>query len=125
VTDVIDPRANRLARVHALVDLDSFAEVGSRARHRVTAFGMDRKRPDGDGVVTGPARIHGRPVEVFAQDPTALGGSLGEVHAAKIAAGLDRAARVRCPVVGLLDSGGARRRRCVLAGVDGRRHHAA
>jgi acetyl-CoA carboxylase carboxyltransferase component len=108
VTDVIDPRANRLARVHALVDLDSFAEVGSRARHRVTAFGMDRKRPDGDGVVTGPARIHGRPVEVFAQDPTALGGSLGEVHAAKIAAGLDRAARVRCPVVGLLDSGGAR-----------------
>ncbi len=108
MTDVIDPRVDRLARIHALVDLDSFTEVGSRARHRVTAFGMDRKRPDGDGVVTGPARIHGRPVEVFAQDPTALGGSLGEVHAAKIAAGLDRAARVRCPVVGLLDSGGAR-----------------
>lgn len=108
MTEVIDPRADRLARISALVDLDSFAEFGSQARHRVTAFGMDRKRPDGDGVVTGPARIHGRPVEVFAQDPTALGGSLGEVHAAKIAAGLDRAAKMRCPVVGLLDSGGAR-----------------
>ena len=108
MTDVIDPRVDRLARIHALVDLDSFSEVASTARHRVTAFGMDRKRPHGDGVVTGQARIHGRPVEVFAQDPTALGGSLGEVHAAKIAAGLDRAARVRCPVVGLLDSGGAR-----------------
>jgi propionyl-CoA carboxylase beta chain len=105
---VIDPRVDRLARVQALVDLDSFTEVGSQARHRVTAFGMDRKRPDGDGVVTGPARIHGRPVEVFAQDPTALGGSLGEVHAAKVAAGLDRARRARCPVIGLLDSGGAR-----------------
>jgi propionyl-CoA carboxylase beta chain len=108
MTEVIDVRSDRLARVTALVDLDSFVEVGSRARHRVTAFGMQRKRPEGDGVVTGSARIHGRPVEVFAQDPTALGGSLGEVHAAKIAAGLDRAARVGCPVVGLLDSGGAR-----------------
>ncbi len=108
MTEAIDPRADRLARITALVDLDSFSEVGSRARHRVTAFGMERKRPEGDGVVTGPARVHGRPVEVFAQDPTALGGSLGEVHAAKIAAGLDRAARARCPVVGLLDSGGAR-----------------
>ena len=108
MTEVIDPRTDRLARINALVDLDSFSEVGSKARHRVTAFGMERKRPDGDGVVTGSARIRGRPVEVFAQDPAALGGSLGEVHAAKIAAGLDRAARVRCPVVGLLDSGGAR-----------------
>ncbi|MBW3605455.1 MAG: acyl-CoA carboxylase subunit beta [Actinobacteria bacterium] len=107
VSEVIDPR-DRLARITALVDLDSFSEYGSQARHRVTVFGMDRKRPVGDGVVTGTARIHGRPVEVFAQDPTALGGSLGEVHAAKIAAGLDRAAKVRCPVIGLLDSGGAR-----------------
>jgi acetyl-CoA carboxylase carboxyltransferase component len=105
---VIDPRVDRLARITALVDLDSFAEVGSQARHRVTAFGMERKRPEGDGVVTGPARIHGRPVEVFAQDPTALGGSLGEVHAAKVAAGLDRARRTRVPIIGLLDSGGAR-----------------
>ena len=108
MSEVVDVHGDRLARITALVDLDSFNEVGSQARHRVTAFGMERKRPAGDGVVTGSARIHGRPVEVFAQDPTALGGSLGEVHAAKIAAGLDRAKRTRCPIVGLLDSGGAR-----------------
>jgi acetyl-CoA carboxylase carboxyltransferase component len=94
--------------VHALADPGSFNEVGSAARHRTHAFGMQDKRPAGDGVVTGSARIDGRPVALFAQDPTALGGSLGEVHAAKIARVLDHADRARVPVVGLLDSGGAR-----------------
>jgi propionyl-CoA carboxylase beta chain len=97
-----------LARVRALVDPGSFTEFGSEARHRVHAFDMQRKRPAGDGVVTGVATVHGRPVGLFAQDPTALGGSLGEVHAHKIARILDHAGRARCPVVGLLDSGGAR-----------------
>ncbi|MBA2576788.1 MAG: acyl-CoA carboxylase subunit beta [Euzebyaceae bacterium] len=106
--DLIDVTEDRLARVQALVDPDSFTELGSQARHRVTAFDMQRKRPAGDGVVTGTARIHGRPVGLFAQDPTALGGSLGEMHATKIARILDYAARARTPVVGLLDSGGAR-----------------
>jgi propionyl-CoA carboxylase beta chain len=69
---------------------------------------MQRKRPAGDGVVTGTARINGRPVAVFSQDPSALGGSLGEVHAAKITRLLDTASRARTPVIGLLDSGGAR-----------------
>ncbi|HEY8339459.1 MAG TPA: carboxyl transferase domain-containing protein, partial [Egibacteraceae bacterium] len=104
----LDIRADRLARVHALVDDGTFTELGRQARHRSTAFGLDRKRPAGDGVVTGTARISGRPVGVFAQDPTALGGSLGETHAAKNARILDYAARARTPVVGLLDSGGAR-----------------
>jgi propionyl-CoA carboxylase beta chain len=69
---------------------------------------MAAKRPPGDGVITGSARIDGRPAGIFAQDPKQLGGSLGEVHAAKIAAVLDFASRTRVPVVGLLDSGGAR-----------------
>ena len=104
----LDLGSDRLGRVHAFADPASFLEVGSQARHRTTAFGLDRKRPAGDGVVTGTARVDGRPVAVFAQDPTALGGSLGEVHAEKIARLLDRALRGRTPVVGLLDSGGAR-----------------
>ena len=104
----LDLGSDRLARVRALVDPGSFLEVGSQARHRTTAFGLDRKRPAGDGVVTGTARVDGRQVALFAQDPTALGGSLGEVHAEKIARLLDRAGRARSPVVGLLDSGGAR-----------------
>jgi acetyl-CoA carboxylase carboxyltransferase component len=98
----------RLDRVAALVDDGSFSELGSRARHRTHAFGMQAKRPEGDGVVTGSARVHGRPVALFSQDPTALGGSLGEVHAQKIARILDVGGRGRMPVIGLLDSGGAR-----------------
>jgi propionyl-CoA carboxylase beta chain len=96
------------ARIDALVDPESFIESGSMARHRTTAFGMQRKRPPGDGVVTGYARIDGRPVGLFAQDPGVLGGSLGEVHASKILAVLNYAERARTPVVGLIDSGGAR-----------------
>ena len=104
----IDLGSDRLARVRALVDEGSFTELGSQARHRTHAFDMQRKRPSGDGVVTGTGSIHGRPIALFSQDPTALGGSLGEVHASKIARMLDLAARARSPVVGLLDSGGAR-----------------
>lgn len=101
-------RPDARARIRALADDDSFVEFGSQARHRVTAFGLEAKRPDGDGVVTGTVTVDGRPVSLFAQDPTALGGSLGEVHAEKIAMVLDKGSRGRIPVVGLLDSGGAR-----------------
>jgi len=104
----VEVPTGRLARLEALVDPDSFRESGSQARHHVTAFGMAAKRPPGDGVITGSARLDGRPIGVFAQDPKQLGGSLGEVHAAKIAAVQDHAAKTRVPVVGLLDSGGAR-----------------
>ena len=95
-------------RVAVLVDQGSFEEFGSQARHRATAFGMGARRPAGDGVVTGSARVAGRQIGVFAQDPTQWGGSLGAVHAEKIAQVLARAERARTPVVGLLDSGGAR-----------------
>jgi propionyl-CoA carboxylase beta chain len=104
----IDLSSDRLARVRALVDEGTFTELGSQARHRTHGFGMQAKRPAGDGVVTGTAAVHGRPIALFSQDPTALGGSLGEVHAAKIARMLDHAGRARQPIVGLLDSGGAR-----------------
>jgi propionyl-CoA carboxylase beta chain len=95
-------------RIELLADSASFEEFGSQARHRVTAFAMADRRPAGDGVVTGSARVAGRPVGVFAQDPTVLGGSLGELHASKIVRVLDYAERVGAPVIGLLDSGGAR-----------------
>jgi acetyl-CoA carboxylase carboxyltransferase component len=107
-TSTAPARPDARRRIAVLADTGSFEEFGSQARHQVTAFGMDAKRPAGDGVVTGSARVSGRHVGVFAQDPTALGGSLGELHAAKIARVLDRAERARTPVVGLLDSGGAR-----------------
>jgi acetyl-CoA carboxylase carboxyltransferase component len=101
-------RPDARGRIARLADEGSFVEFGSTARHQATAFGLADKRPDGDGVVTGTATVDGRPVGVFAQDPSALGGSLGATHARKIAMVMDRALRARTPVVGLLDSGGAR-----------------
>ncbi|WP_370326314.1 acyl-CoA carboxylase subunit beta [Euzebya sp.] len=107
-TSTTATRPDARARIDAVADPGSFIEFGSTARHQTTAFGLDAKRPDGDGVVTGTVGIDGRTVGLFAQDPTALGGSLGPVHAQKIAMVMDRAARARTPVIGLLDSGGAR-----------------
>ncbi|MGH8934318.1 MAG: acyl-CoA carboxylase subunit beta [Egibacteraceae bacterium] len=104
----LDARTDAKTRLGALVDPGSFTEFGSEARHRTHAFDMQRKRPAGDGVVTGVARVDGRPVGLFAQDPTVLGGSLGEIHAGKIARIVHYAGRARTPVVGLIDSGGAR-----------------
>src|SRR6185312_9550171 len=69
------PVTGARSRIEALVDPDSFDEFGSLVRHRATAFGMDQRRPAGDGVITGYARIDGRPVGLFAQDATVLGGS--------------------------------------------------
>jgi propionyl-CoA carboxylase beta chain len=95
-------------RVGELADPGSFMEFGSLARHRVTAFGMQQRRPCGDGVMTGLARVGGRSIGLFAQDPAVLGGALGEIHASKISRIMAYALRARIPVVGLVDSGGAR-----------------
>jgi propionyl-CoA carboxylase beta chain len=95
-------------RVLELVDEGSFVELDELARHRSTAFGMERDRPYGDGVVTGYGTIEGRQVCVFAQDFTVFGGSLGQVFGEKIVKVMDLAMKTGCPVVGINDSGGAR-----------------
>ena len=95
-------------RLDSLLDEGSFVEMDKYARHRSVAFGGDRNRPYGDGVVTGYGTVDGRTVAVFAQDFTVFGGSLGEVFGEKICKVMDFAMKVGCPVVGLNDSGGAR-----------------
>src|SRR4051794_27263064 len=95
-------------RLEMLLDEGSFIEMDKYARHRSVAFGGDRNRPYGDGVVTGYGTVDGRTVAVFAQDFTVFGGSLGEVFGEKIVKIMDFAMKVGCPVVGLNDSGGAR-----------------
>jgi propionyl-CoA carboxylase beta chain len=95
-------------RIEALLDEGSFVEMDELARHRSTAFGLDKNRPYGDGVVTGYGTVDGRQVCVFAQDFTVFGGSLGEVFGEKIVKVMDFALKVGCPVVGINDSGGAR-----------------
>ena len=95
-------------RVTALLDSDSFVELDALVKHRNSNFGLDKKRPDGDGVITGHGTINGRTVYIFAQDFTVFGGALGEAHAQKICKVMDMATKTGCPIIGLNDSGGAR-----------------
>lgn len=95
-------------RVMALLDEGSFSELDEFARHRSNKFGMERKRPYTDGVVTGVGAIHGRPVCVFSQDVTIFGGSLGKVYGQKICKIIDFAVKTGCPLIGINEGGGAR-----------------
>jgi propionyl-CoA carboxylase beta chain len=95
-------------RIELLVDPGSFEETGGLVVHRCLDFDMQENRVPGDGVVTGFARVAGRPIALFAQDFTVFGGSLSETYAQKICNIMDQALKVGCPVVGLNDSGGAR-----------------
>ncbi|WP_138760672.1 acyl-CoA carboxylase subunit beta [Modestobacter altitudinis] len=95
-------------RIEALLDPGSFTELDEFARHRSTNFGMEDRRPFGDGVVTGHGTVDGRPVCVFSQDVTVFGGSLGEVYGEKIVKVLDLAMRTGCPIIGINEGGGAR-----------------
>ena len=98
-----------------LLDPGSFVELDALTRHRSTNFGMEQRRPFGDGVVTGTGTVDGRPVAVFSQDATVFGGALGEVYGEKIVKVMDVAAKIGCPVIGINDGGGARIQEGVVA----------
>ena len=95
-------------RIELLLDPGSFTELDEFARHRSTSFGMEKRRPYGDGVVTGFGTIDDRPVCVFSQDVTVFGGSLGQVYGEKIVKIIDFALKTGCPLIGLNEGGGAR-----------------
>ncbi len=95
-------------RIDLLLDKGSFREVDAFVEHRTHDFGLEDQKFLGDSVVTGWGTIEGRLVYVFSQDFTVFGGSLGEVHAAKICKIMDMATRTGAPLIGLNDSGGAR-----------------
>src|SRR5438067_10307894 len=102
---------NRLTareRIAALLDPDSFVEEFMLAETHVTDFGMAERRLPTDGVVTGYGTIDGRLVFVYAQDRTVLAGAVGSAHGEKIAYVTELAQKVGAPVIGLLDSVGAR-----------------
>ncbi|OZB77486.1 MAG: methylmalonyl-CoA carboxyltransferase, partial [Microbacterium sp. 14-71-5] len=102
-------------RIELLVDPGSFVEFDEYVRHRTSAFGMDKNRPYGDSVVTGVGTINGRTIAVYSQDFTTFGGSLGEVSGDKIIKIMEFALRSGVPIIGILDSGGARIQEGVLA----------
>ncbi|KQO83137.1 MULTISPECIES: acyl-CoA carboxylase subunit beta [unclassified Frigoribacterium] len=102
-------------RIDQLLDPGSFVELDEFVRHRTHAFGMEAKRPYGDAVVTGTGTIHGRQVAVYSQDFTIFGGSLGEVAGEKIIKVMELALKTGVPILGILDSGGARIQEGVVA----------
>lgn len=101
-------------RLTKIFDAGSFVETGLFVKHRCTSFGMQEKDAPGEGVVTGYGTIEGRLVYAAAQDFTVIGGSLGEMHAAKIAVAQEAALKAGCPMICINDSGGAR----IQEGVD-------
>ena len=102
-------------RIDKLLDKDSFQESDRFVTHRHTDFGLADQKYDGDGVITGFGKINGRPVCVFAQDFTVLGGSFGEGAGLKLVKLMDAAMKAGVPVIGLNDGGGARIQEGVFA----------
>lgn len=95
-------------RIAALLDDSSFVEVGAYVTARNTDFNTSDIETPADGVVTGYGTIDGRLVYVYSQDATVLGGSVGEMHAKKIAKVYDMALKMGAPVIGLVDCAGLR-----------------
>jgi len=95
-------------RLDLLLDKNTFVELNAGMELRSHDFGLQEKKKEGDGVITGYGKINGKPVCVFAQDFIFMGGSMGEVHNRKIAAIQEHALKIGCPIIGLFDSGGAR-----------------
>jgi len=95
-------------RLDILLDKGTFTELDVYRKHGCSDFGLDGQAHPGDSVVTGHGKIEGRPVFVFSQDFTVLGGSLSRAAGEKICKVMDLAGENSAPVIGLLDSGGAR-----------------
>jgi len=95
-------------RISILLDEGTFVELDPFVKTRCTSLGMDKKGFDGDSVITGYGKINNRIVCVYSQDFSKNGGSLGEMHGKKIVKVIDHAYKNGCPVVGIIDSGGAR-----------------
>ncbi|MFN8540338.1 MAG: acyl-CoA carboxylase subunit beta [Thermomicrobiales bacterium] len=95
-------------RIDLLLDPGSFVEFDALAQHRSYNFGLEARRPLGDGVITGYGTVDGRKICVFSQDFTVFGGSLGEVFAEKVVKLMDLALKLGVPMIGINDSGGAR-----------------
>ena len=96
------------SRISALLDENSFVEVGSYITARATDFNMTDKETPADGVITGYGTIDGSLVYVYSQDAAVLGGSVGEMHAKKISNIYSMAMKMGAPVVGLIDCAGLR-----------------
>ena len=87
-------------RIHLVLDEGSFSEIDENV--------SSEENPNGEAVITGSGTIHGRPVFIYSEDFSIMGGSLGEIVAKKILRVMDLALEARAPIIGIKDSGGAR-----------------
>jgi len=95
-------------RINSLLDDNSFVEIGGLVTARATDFNMKPNETPTDGVITGYGVIDGNLVYVYSQDASVMNGSIGEMHAKKIAGLYDLAMKTGAPVIGLIDSAGLR-----------------
>ena len=95
-------------RIAALLDEGSFVEIGGAITARSTDFNLQNAPTPGDGVLTGYGLIDGNLVYVYCQNPEVLHGTIGEMHAKKIANVYDMAMKMGAPVIGLIDCAGMR-----------------
>ncbi|WP_319483017.1 acyl-CoA carboxylase subunit beta [uncultured Draconibacterium sp.] len=93
-----------IERIEILFDEGTFEELDTFVR----PANAEKSTAYGDGVIIGYGQINGRKVFVYAQDFNFMGGSLGAAHAAKIMKVQDMARKMGHPIIGLIDSGGAR-----------------
>lgn len=101
-------QTSAMDRIQSLVDDNSFVEIGAKVTKRSTDFNLNEKAIPADGVITGYGVIDCNLVYVYSQDAKALNGSIGEMHAKKIANLYDLAMKVGAPVIGLIDCAGLR-----------------
>lgn len=95
-------------RIEALLDANSFVEIGALVTARATDFNLKQNETPSDGVVTGYGVIDGNLVYVYSQDASVMNGTVGEMHAQKIVRLYDLAMKTGAPVIGLIDSAGLR-----------------
>ncbi|MEE0290618.1 MAG: carboxyl transferase domain-containing protein, partial [Lachnospiraceae bacterium] len=95
-------------RIASLVDENSFVEIGATITKRSTDFNMQEKSVPADGVITGYGLVSGTPAYIYSQDASSLNGSIGEMHAKKIAHVYELAVKTGVPVIGLIDCAGMR-----------------
>ena len=95
-------------RINALLDDNSFVEIGGLVTARSTDFNMKPNETPSDGCITGYGVIGGKPVYVYSQDASVMNGTVGEMHARKIVNLYDLAMKTGSPVIGLIDSAGLR-----------------
>ena len=95
-------------RIDLLLDVGTFVEIDPLTTHHYHEYDMQKKKFFTDGVVGGYGNVSGRQIFVYAYDFTVLGGTLSQMGAKKITKLMDHALNTGCPIIGIMDSGGAR-----------------